>query len=136
MRSTALMGDCAAPARHPTTRLCNGSARVWSPPPHTPCGTSWCNANAWAFARWGRPSRTTACRRRCGPRWARFTFPDRRRAPPLHREVAADVVLGDVGDRAGDDDLAAHHDGELVGEVAGELAVLLDQQDRHVAPLA
>ena len=33
-------------------------------------------------------------------------------------------------------DLAAVHDREIVGQLVGELEILLDQQDRHVATLA
>ena len=49
------------------------------------------------------------------------------------RRTASDIE-GLAG--AGHHDLAAVHDREVVGQLVGELEILLDQQDRHVAALA
>src|SRR5712671_7086608 len=50
-----------------------------------------------------------------------------------YRQQAAHAVLVHVRPGALRDDLAALHDQILVGEGAGEVVVLLDEQDRHVA---
>src|SRR6266849_4543962 len=51
----------------------------------------------------------------------------------LHREMGAQLALDHVLLAAGEDDFAALHDGEAVGEVAGEVKILLDEQYGDVA---
>src|SRR5947209_7042730 len=98
----------------------------------------------------GRGRRRTCGRSRSGT-WSRATFWSWRAAwaldprrttfmspvrPPLHREPPPHLRLVQLAGRAGQDDVAAVHDAELVRQRAGEVVVLLDEQDRHPAPLA
>ena len=50
--------------------------------------------------------------------------------------MAADIVLDHVFAGSLHHHFAAIHHHESIGEIAGELEILLDQQDRHVAALA
>ena len=54
----------------------------------------------------------------------------------LNRQVLPHFGLVEVLGRAGVDDLAAVHDVDLVGELAAEIEILLDQQDRRCRPVS
>ena len=47
-------------------------------------------------------------------------------------EIAANILVIELVGPAGEHDLAAIHDGETVGERAGEVEILLDQEDGHL----
>ncbi len=48
-------------------------------------------------------------------------------------EIASNILVIELVGPAGEDDLAAIHDRETVGEPAGEVEILLDQEDGHLA---
>ena len=49
-------------------------------------------------------------------------------------EVAANIFLNQISFLSPHDGLSTIHNGKTVGDVPGEFQVLLDQQDRYVAP--
>ena len=50
----------------------------------------------------------------------------------LNRKVTPNLGFGQILDRAGEDDFTSIHHRHIIGQVTGELVILLDQQDRHV----